>query len=221
MIACGTTDRESERIEALKKFGILDTPPDGSFDLITRLAAAIFNVPISIVSLVDTDRIWFKSHYGLAVNQIGRDPGLCASAILSDELYVVENARTDPRTLANPLVASDFGLQFYAAVPLRTEDNYNLGTLCIIDKHPRSFTEKERTLLELMGNLVMAEMQKKLSMRNTVHHVKNLASDLKIELDDTIGLIESDKEMDKRKMIDYLDATRMFVTNIQEQLSLF
>src|SRR4029079_3330797 len=111
---------ESERIEAVRRYHILDTPPDGAFDRITAIAARRFDVPISIISIVDHDRIWFKSHHGVAVKQIGRDPGLCASAILADIPHVLPNAATDPRSLANPLVAGEFGLRFYAGVPLRT-----------------------------------------------------------------------------------------------------
>ena len=96
--------KEVLRIKALQKYQILDTPPDGSFTHIVELASKILNVPIAIISLVDTDRIWFKSAIGVGdVKQIDRVPGLCASAILSDDLYVVENAITDPRTIANPL----------------------------------------------------------------------------------------------------------------------
>ncbi len=109
--------KEAQRIAALRQFELLDTPTDGSFDDLTALAAKIFNVPIAIISLVDVDRIWFKSHHGLEIAQIDRHPGLCASAILSDEVYLVEDAKNDPRCLANPLVAGDFGLQFYAAAP--------------------------------------------------------------------------------------------------------
>lgn len=104
----------------------LDTPADGAFDRVTALAARRFNVPISIVSIVDNDRIWFKSHHGLSVNQIGRDPGLCASAILSPEPHILLDASIDFRSLSNPLVASDFGLRFYAGVPLRTSDGFSL-----------------------------------------------------------------------------------------------
>jgi len=103
---------ESNRLQALKRYEILDTPPEGNFDRITLLASKVFNVPIAIVSLVDEDRIWFKSSQGLGdVNEIGKSPGLCASAILSDEIYLVEDARNDPRSLANPLVTGAFGLQ--------------------------------------------------------------------------------------------------------------
>ena len=105
---------EAERIAAVQRYEILDTPPDGSFDRVTAMAARRFDVPIAIISIVDHDRIWFKSHHGLDVEEIGRDPGLCASAILSNEVHILLDASTDPRSLANPLVAGDFGLRFYA-----------------------------------------------------------------------------------------------------------
>src|SRR5687768_10177283 len=96
---------ERERMDAVRRYDILDTPPDGAFDRIAAVAAAIFRVPIAIVSVVDTDRIWFKASHGLGVSQIDREPGLCASAITSSEPWIVTDAVTDPRTLVNPLVA--------------------------------------------------------------------------------------------------------------------
>lgn len=169
---------DEKRLEVLKKYNILDTPPDGAFDKITALASKIFKVPIAIISLVDKDRIWFKSHHGLSIRQINRDPGLCASAILSDDLYIVENAKEDTRTLTNPLVAGDFGLRFYAAVPLQTDGNYNLGTLCIIDKAPRKLTMEERDILKDLGDLVMKEMNMRLAAREASQNVKSITNDL-------------------------------------------
>ena len=131
---------EPERLAAVKRYDILDTPPDGAFDHITTLAARFFKVPIAIISIVDTDRIWFKSHYGVDVQQIDRDPGLCASAILQDTPWLVTDAKLDPRTLTNPLVAGEFGLRFYAGVQLRTSDGFNLGMICVLDKQPRLVT---------------------------------------------------------------------------------
>ena len=131
---------EPQRMLAVQRYDILDTPPDGAFDRIAALAARLFDVPIAIVSVVDTDRIWFKAHHGLDVTQIDREPGLCASAILGDRPLDRQDAATDPRTLANPLVAGEFGLRFYAGAPLTTHDGYNLGTLCVIDHEPREIT---------------------------------------------------------------------------------
>jgi len=210
---------ESKRIEALKRYDILDTPPDGSFDRITKLASTIFKVPISIISLVDTDRIWFKSHYGLPINQIGRDPGLCASAILSDVVHVIEDAITDARSLSNPLVAGEFGLRFYAGMPLQTEDNYNLGTLCIIDKVPRTLTTEEREILKQLAQIVMREMELRVALRNTVTNVKKLSSDISNHLNDTIQNVKAATGDDQKgKILNYLDASRMFLVNIENQL---
>lgn len=169
---------ESERLNTLHNYGILDTPPDGSFNQITALTAKIFNVPISIISLVDEHRIWFKSHFGIEINQIERTPGLCSSAILSDEIYLVEDARNDPRTLANPLVAGAFGLQFYAAAPLTTSEGYNLGTLCIIDKRQRYINSDQQVLLRDMAAIVMNEMELRLAARNEIYQYKMRIAEL-------------------------------------------
>lgn len=217
MIDCDLAN-EKERIQALYELDLLDTPADGSFDSITRLAASVFNVPISIISLVDTGRIWFKSHYGLSVQQVNCDPGLCASAILTDDVYVVEDARIDARTLANPLVASDFGLQFYAATPLRTKEHYNLGTFCIIDKQPRAFSAKEKVVLEQLGQLVMDEMQKRVRLRNTVYQIRNLAGDVEAELEYTIQRLQSHPHA-VDETIAFLDTTRLFLANLKSQFA--
>jgi GAF domain-containing protein len=161
-----TTDAaaESARLDAVRRYDVLDTPPDGAFDRVTALAAKIFDVPIALVTVVDHDRIWFKSRHGLdGVDQIGRDPGLCASCIMEDRPYVVEAARSDPRTLANPLVAGKFGLQFYAAAPLRTTDGHRLGTLCIIDREPRMFSPQQADVLQGLADIVMDEMELRIS----------------------------------------------------------
>src|SRR4028118_303783 len=122
-------ENEAERMAAVRRYEILDTPPDGSFDRVTALAARRFGAPISIISIVDRDRIWFKSHHGVDVQQIGRDPGLCASAILSSEAHVLVDASTDVRSRWAPVGAGDFVLRFEAGVPLETSDGFNLGTL--------------------------------------------------------------------------------------------
>ncbi|MDQ3141904.1 MAG: GAF domain-containing protein [Bacteroidota bacterium] len=168
---------EIKRLKNLHKYEILDTPTDGHFDEITSLAAKIFNVPVAIISLVDTDRIWFKSSYGLDVEEIPRDPGLCSSAIMSDDIYIVENARVDPRTLANPLVAGVMGLQFYAAAPLKSLDGYNLGTFCIIDKAPRKLNAKESSMLIQLSRIVMDQLELKLQSRLMIKEINKNISD--------------------------------------------
>jgi len=172
------THDENERLGAVRRYDVLDTPPDGSFDRVTALAAELFDVPIALVTIVDHDRIWFKSKHGLDdVAEIGRDPGLCASAILQDEPYVVEAARTDARTLANPLVAGKFGLQFYAAAPLRTHDGHRLGTLCILDREPRMFSPRQADVLQRLSEIVMDEMELRISALNAIRAAGGTASD--------------------------------------------
>ena len=156
---------EPERLAAVKRYDILDTPPDGVFDRITAMAARYFNVPISIISIVDHDRIWFKSRHGLAATEIGRDPGLCASAILRDGPHILTDAKRDLHAFANPLVAGEFGLRFYAGMPLRTHDGFNLGTLCVIDKEPREVTADEIAHLEDLASVVMDQLELRLSAR--------------------------------------------------------
>ena len=169
-----TVDLEVERLVALRNYEILDTPPDGAFDRITALAARHFDVPVALVSMVDEDRIWFKSRHGLEADQIPRSPGLCASVIFSDNAYVVKNAIEDPRTLINPLVAGELGLRFYAAAPLVTHDGFRLGTMNIIDFKPREFDQEgEETLREFAG-LVMDQIELRLSARKTIATLRNI-----------------------------------------------
>ncbi len=162
------SQQEIERLAALRSYEILDTPPDGAFDRITALAARHFHVPVALVSLVDEDRIWFKSRHGLDADQIPRSPGLCASVIFSDEAYVVQNALEDPRTLANPLVAGAMGLRFYAAVPLVTHDGHRLGTMNIIDFVPRELDAAGLSDLYEFAGLVMDQMELRLSARKII-----------------------------------------------------
>jgi diguanylate cyclase (GGDEF)-like protein len=172
---------EAARLQALARFNVAGTPPDGTFDDITRMAAQWLRVPVAIVSLVDHDRIWFRSRFGLQVPSIPRDPGLCSSAILSPLPYVVPDARIDPRTLTNPLVAGDFGLQSYAAVPLTTHDGHRLGTLCVLDFKPRQFSAAETELLEVLGRVVMDQMQLRLNGREMAQTNRELVEALERE----------------------------------------
>jgi sigma-B regulation protein RsbU (phosphoserine phosphatase) len=161
-------DAELARLAAVRRYDILDTPPDGSFDVITSLTARALGVPIAIVSIVDEDRIWFKSHHGLDVDEIGRDPGLCASAILQSDPYIVTDAALDPRTLTNPLVSGDFGLRFYTAIPLTVSSGHNLGTLCALDIHPREVSDAEVDTLRDLAAIVVNELELRLAANRTV-----------------------------------------------------
>jgi sigma-B regulation protein RsbU (phosphoserine phosphatase) len=156
-------DVEQQRLAAVRRFAILDTPPEDIFDRICALAARIFNVPIATVSIVDEDRIWFKAATGLSAGQIPRDPGLCASAILTDGPYLVTDAAVDPRTLNNPLVRGALGLRFYAAAPIVTAAGHRLGTVDVIDTQPRQVTDAELDRLADLAAIVGDELELRLA----------------------------------------------------------
>jgi len=165
-------ENEALRMAAVGRYEILNTPADGAFDRITSLAARIFDVPIATITIVDHDRIWFKSRHGIETEEIGRDPGLCASAIIDYQPWVVNDAATDPRTLENPLVRGELGLRFYAGVPLTTADSYNLGTLNIIDRSPRELSDDEVTTLEQLADIVVDELELRLAALRLVREAK-------------------------------------------------
>lgn len=164
-----TTPGEEARLAAVRRYDILDTPPDGAFDRVAALAARICQVPISTITIVDEDRIWFKSALGIdGVEQIDREPGLCASAILKEGPYVVADAAIDPRTLNNSLVRGELGLRFYAGIPLRTEDGHKLGTLNVIDQQPREISDDQLASLEDLAAIVIDELELRLAARHAV-----------------------------------------------------
>ena len=131
-------DYETDRVQALADYRLLDTLPDALFDGITAIAAQVAGVPISLISLVDRDRQWFKSNYGLpGVNETPRDVAFCSHAILQSQPFIVPDALNDSRFADNPLVSADPKIRFYAGIPLINRRGHGVGTLCVIDRVPR------------------------------------------------------------------------------------
>jgi sigma-B regulation protein RsbU (phosphoserine phosphatase) len=155
---------EEQRLEAVRRYAVLDTPPDGALDRIATLAARILHTPVASVTIVDEDRIWFLASHGLDATETDRMPGLCASAILKDGPTVVTDAAVDPSTISNPLVAGT-GLRFYAAAPLITSDGYRLGTLNVIDHKPRDLSDDEVATLQDLAAMVVDELELRLAAR--------------------------------------------------------
>lgn len=150
---------ESNRLCALRALSLLDTPAEERFDRLTRLAARIFGVPISLFTLIDEQRQWFKSNHGLPMSQTPRQQSLCAHAILNAGPFVIEDARCDPRFQGNPLVTSDPKIRFYAGVPIAASDGSRLGTLCVIGKEPRKVRQADVATLQALGRLIESELR--------------------------------------------------------------
>lgn len=149
---------------AVRRYDILDTPPDGAFDRVATMAARLFDVPVATVTIVDSDRIWFKAAAGLdGVSEIGRDPGLCASAILQDDTLVIPDTLNDPLACANPLVTGPMQVRFYAAAPIITADGHRLGTVNILDTRPRLISEADTATLADLAAIVLDELELRLA----------------------------------------------------------
>ena len=153
---------EVARIHTLKSLGMLDTEPESEFDELVRLAATICETPISLVTLVDERRQWFKAVVGLAVRETPREIAFCAHAIQRPELFVVEDATKDCRFDHNPLVTNDPSIRFYAGMPLETPDGHRMGTLCVIDRVPRQLSASQTEALIVLAKQVKVRMELRL-----------------------------------------------------------
>lgn len=150
---------EQLRIQKLHSLGLLDSAPEDFFDTITRVASVILDVPISLISLVDENRQWFKSKQGLDAQETARDISFCTHAVESGQQLIVENALTDERFSQNPLVLNAPNIRFYAGIPIKSLEGYALGTLCVIDDEPKTPTEKELAALNDLAHLATRELQ--------------------------------------------------------------
>ena len=160
MIAPPILPNETDRLENLKDYHILDTLPEKDFDDITMLASEICDSPISLVSLVDSERQWFKSNHGLSVRETPREYSFCAHAIAHPtEMLIVPDARNDARFSRNPLVHNYPNVQFYAGIPLVSPKGYALGSLCVIDNKPRDLNPLQRKALTALSNQVMTQLE--------------------------------------------------------------
>ena len=149
---------EETRLAALHRLGLLDTPPEERFDRLTRVAAAIFDVPTALVSLVDRDRQWFKSGYGDGPRETPREMSFCAHAVAGHAPLVVPDAMQDARFADNPMVTGEERVRFYAGQPLILPDGSCVGTVCLVDTRPRELDERQKGLLADIGELVRREL---------------------------------------------------------------
>ena len=155
-------ERESERLSALLRMELMDTPPEPEFDELVETAAAICDMPMSLVTLLDDRRQWFKAAIGLAIRETPREIAFCAYAIQQPDLLLVEDATIDPRFSENPLVTGETHLRFYAGMPISSPDGFRLGTLCVLDRVPRQLTSTQIAALKVLGRQVTARMELRL-----------------------------------------------------------
>lgn len=206
---------ENKRLEALYQYSLLDTLPEQEFDDITKIASEICQTPISLISLLDTNRQWFKSHLGLNVSETPREYAFCAHAINSpDKIFTINDAREDIRFSDNPLVTGYPNVIFYAGVPLVNPEGYSLGTLCVIDNKPRELTESQLSSLDALSKQVVKlfELKRKNALLEKTQneiHTRNLelekfayavSHDIKSPLNNILALTDFLKESQEEKL---------------------
>lgn len=165
---------EQSRLKTLRSLEILDSHAEERFDRLTRMAKQAFGVPIALVSLIDENRQWFKSRIGLSVRETARDISFCGHAILGSEVFVIPDATKDARFTDNPLVLNEPHIRFYAGCPLKVMDGHKIGTLCIIDRKPRDFSQGDSELLKDLAVMVEKElMALQLATLDEMTHLPN------------------------------------------------
>jgi signal transduction histidine kinase len=197
-------DNETDRLAALYALDILDTAPEQDFDDIVALAANVCDTPIALVTLIDTDRQWFKAQVGTDLTETSRDLSFCAHAILGDDLLVVPDATKDPRFADNPTVDMAGGVRFYAGAPLVTTDGYALGTLCVMDAVPRRPGIAQMQALGALARQVTSQMELRrhaIALANTTARLQELER----RKDDLACLVGGELRAPLRLMSSYLD----------------
>ncbi len=224
---------EIERLQALREYSILDTIPEQDFEDITKIASEICQTPISLITLIDSNRQWFKSNHGLTVRETERDYAFCAHAInTTDRILIVKDAREDNRFADNPLVTGYPNVIFYAGVPLINPEGFSLGTLCVIDSEPREINEQQIESLRALSNQVVKLLELKrinevLKESKKEFQAKNLeleqfayvvSHDIKSPLNNIIALTKSLREEQKGKIDDSGEQIIDHITNSSMRL---
>jgi PAS domain S-box-containing protein len=174
--AASPSETVARRLDALRRYDILDTPRELNFDTIAQLAADIFNASIAVVNFIADDRQWFKAETGIGVRELPLDVSICAHALLEEDLMVIADTRTDHRFKCNPLVTAENGLRFYAGALLRTADGTAIGTVCVLDREPRpdGITPQQRLTLKVLAQQVMTILDLRVAIKSQSDQVAAL-----------------------------------------------
>lgn len=191
------SDKERTRLSALRALEILDTPPERAFDDLTRLATLVCETPVALVSLVDAQRLWFKSRVGFALEQTSRDASFCAEAILEHDVLVVEDAMKDARFASSPFVTADPHIRFYAGAPLVTRSGDTVGTLCVLDRVPRSFDAKRVEALKTLAHQVVTQLE----LRQLIGQQRSRVRELEMLQEVAIAILSSLEVSDVLKLV--------------------
>lgn len=211
MIAAPLPDNEDQRLAALQAYQVLDTVAEEEFDDLVKLASQICGVPISLVSLIDTSRQWFKARTGLDAPETSREVAFCAHAILQDDIFEVPDAAADERFADNPLVTGHPDIRFYAGMPLTTPDGFNIGTLCVIDTVPRQLTDQQRFALKTLGRQVISQMELRIKLQNVQESYEQMAAqeeELRQNMEELMAMQEALEQKN--------DALQKVLTELQE-----
>jgi len=176
-------DNEAQRLEALKRLELLDTEPEPEFDELVHLAAAICGTPISLVTLLDERRQWFKAATGMNVTETPREVAFCSHAVLQSGVFIVKDAAADERFADNPLVTGEPHMRFYAGVPITSPDGFTLGTLCVIDREPRQLTQLQLDMLTMLARQVDARLelrQQRRQLQTALAEVEHSRTELRL-----------------------------------------
>lgn len=230
MIAPRMPENDAERLRELYRYELLDTVYEKEFDELVQLASKLCNVPISLITLVDIDRQWFKAKYGLDATQTTRNVSFCGHAILNENLFEVQDAAEDERFFDNPLVTGDPKIRYYAGMPLITHKGYKIGTLCVIDRQPRELEEEQTFALHVLSKQVVKlfelrlrnkEMERIIGVQQKMmsimaHDIRGPLASLRMSYDlRNEGLLTPDEVEEMDKLVPaQLDSTVTLLNNI-------
>ncbi|WP_413667847.1 ATP-binding protein [Mucilaginibacter sp. Mucisp86] len=220
MLEARLPENEEARLQDLYRTGLLDSPQEDEFDDIVKFASSLCNMPISLISLVDTNRQWFKARVGWEIPQTERGTSFCSHAILQDQLFEVPDAALDDRFYDNPLVTDLPAIRFYAGMPLVTKSGSRLGTLCVIDNTPRTLTADQKFGLKVLAANIIKITELRIKNKS-LHYLsetqKTVISILAHDVRNPLASIKSIIEFKQSDILDAGDATEM-IEMVSDQL---